>query len=214
MPCIIPVDTHNTGPDIIDAVVEVLLNGEMIIFPTETLYGLGVDCENEKAVQRLYNHKKRSEQKAVPVIASDLKMVLKYIKNPSKAGEQLIERFWPGPLTLVFEAQPSVLPVITGNSGTIGIRIPDSGFCRDLVRKLGRCISATSANFSGCNENRRIWDIPEKLRAACALILHGGETPRTVPSTVISLTGDRPVMLREGVIKKNIIEEALGNRID
>jgi len=213
MSTIIPVDPEETDDAAVDAAAEVLKKGEMIIYPTETLYGLGVDCENAAAVSRLYNIKKRDTNKPVHILASDIGMVIKYADLPSANGIKLMDTFWPGPLTLVFKAQPAVQGELTGNTGTVGIRVPGSIFCRSLVARLGRGLTATSANYSGDPGNCSIWDIPEQLRKAAAMILHGGECPGSVPSTVLSVVEDIPVILREGAVDRDSIEECLGMEI-
>ncbi|MFC1729104.1 L-threonylcarbamoyladenylate synthase [candidate division KSB1 bacterium] len=207
---IIPVNPNEADTEIIDFTVKVLERGEMIIYPAETLYGFGVDSENEAAVKRLYKHKRREHTKAVPVIVSDIEMVHRYADDLSDTALRLMDYFWPGPLTLILRSKPFVLPLITGSTGTIGMRIPDSRFCQALARELGRAVTATSANYSGESGNSSIWDINDRLRKASSLILHGGRLSGAAPSTVLSVADKTPVLIREGIIMKKTIEDFLG----
>lgn len=210
---IIPVKPDNPDIDAVKAAVEAMLKGEMIIYPTETFYGLGVDCNNIKAVTRLYNHKKRDSDKPVPVIIPDISMVERYASHISNDAGRLMEEFWPGPLTLVFPAISDVLPLIMGNTNTIGMRAPGCAVSRELAKELDGAVTATSANYAGGKSCSRIWDIPEKLRKATGLMLHGGDTPGLEPSTVISVCEKQPVLIREGALPKKDIEKCLGFEI-
>jgi len=211
---IIPINIENPDDKTVDTAIDILAKGKMIIFPTETLYGLGVDCENEQAVKRLYKNKQREENKPVSILISDIGMLFKYADTPSADAIKLMDAFWPGPLTLVFKAQPNVKSIITGGTGAIGIRIPSCVFCRKMVQRLGHALTATSANISGnpgCND---IGDIPERLRKAAGLILNGGKLEGTEPSTVLAVYDEKPVMLREGKIPRKEIEKCLGFTVD
>jgi len=207
---IIPIDPDNPDDEAVDAAAAALESGKMIIYPTETYYGLGVTCDDEHAVQRLFKHKNRAGDKPVPVIVSDREMVSRYAARISRQAAALMERFWPGPLTLVFPSLSSVPPLVTGGTGTIGIRAPGSAFCRALARKLGGAVTATSANYPGEPPCSRLWDIPARLRKSAGLLLHGGETGGTAPSTVLSVCADVPVILRMGAVSQEALEACLG----
>ncbi|MFC1477307.1 L-threonylcarbamoyladenylate synthase [candidate division KSB1 bacterium] len=207
---IIPVYPDRPDIEIVETAVKALSLGELLIYPAETLYGLGVDCENTAAVERLFLFKKRDASKPVPVIASGPEMVWRYAEKPSAAGMKLIDAFWPGPLTLVFKAKSAVHACLTGNTGTIGIRVPDILLPRKLAEYLGKGITATSANYSGEQPAWTIWDVPARLRKAAMLILHGGILSGAAPSTVVSVIEERPVIIREGAVPLESITKCLG----
>lgn len=207
---LIVINQEQPDDDGIRIAVEALQHGGLIIYPTETVYGLGVDCENEHAVKNLYRVKKRKEAKPISLIAADIEMVLDYVDKVSDFGRRLMDRFWPGPLTIVFEAETNVNPLIRGGTSAIGIRVPDNVLCCTLVQQLGRPITSTSANLSGEKECRRIEQIPGGLKSAAEVILDGGKTRGIAPSTVISVTADIPEILREGAVSRNLIENFLG----
>ena len=207
---LIVINQEQPDKDGVRTAVETLQQGGIIIYPTETVYGLGVDCENEQAVKNLYRVKKRKETKPFSLIAADREMVLDYVDEVSGFGRKLMDRFWPGPLTIVFKARTNVNPLITGGTAAIGIRVPDNMLCCTLVQQLGRPITSTSANLSGEKECRRIEQIPGALKSAADVILDSGETRGIVPSTVISIANDPPEILREGAVSRNLIEDFLG----
>jgi len=207
---LIVINQEQPDEDNVRIAVETLRQGGIIIYPTETVYGLGVDCENEQAVKNLYRVKKRKETKPFSLIAADREMVQDYVDEVSDFGRKLTDRFWPGPLTIVFKANENVNPLITCGTAAIGMRVPDNMLCRTLVQQLGRPITSTSANLSGEKECRIIKQIPDALKTAVEVILDGGETRGTVPSTVISVASDTPEILREGAIPRNLIENYLG----
>ena len=195
--------------EIISITVDALKKGALIIYPTETVYGLGVDCFNEEALGKLYKVKKRDKSKPVSLIAADIPMVMEYIDRVPDSGKKMMNRFWPGPLTLIFKAAAHVNSMLTGGIG-IGFRVPDNVLCRMLSKKLGRPITSTSANLSGGKECRTIAEIPQEIKAAADVILDEGTTRRDVPSTVISVAAEPPELLRDGAISKTVIESYLG----
>lgn len=206
---IIPVKDNGSDDKVIIEAVEAMKDGKIIVFPTETLYGLGTDCENEEAVDKLFQVKKRDSSKALPILAADIGMVLKYADAPPAYGIELMEKLWPGAVTMVFNAQPTVISRLTGNSGTIGIRVPGSDFCRKMIQRMGRGITATSANFSGEPESRTIWEIPDAVKDKSEIILHAGEYAESAkPSTVIAVYEDQPRLLRKGAVPVEKIEDA------
>ncbi len=213
MPELIRINIDKPERDIVSTAAESLKKGELVIYPTETLYGLAADCSSEKALQRLFDVKKRDRTKPVPLIASTMEMINEYTINVSGTAKRLAEEFWPGPLTLIFRASENVSRIVTGNTHTVGFRVPSCRLCLDLVETFGRPITATSANISGEEGCSRIEDINGELKNYISLILDGGETNEIVPSTVLAVYSDIPVMVRQGVINIDRIEEFLGFRI-
>ena len=206
---LILINQEQPDKDSVRITIEALRQGEIIIYPTETVYGLGVDCENEQAVRNLYRVKKRKETKPFLLIAADREMVRNYVNEVSDFGHRLMDKFWPGPLTIVFKAGTNVSQLVRGGTTEIGIRVPDNMLCRSIVKELGRPITSTSANLSGEKECSTIEQIPMAVRSAAAIILDGGKTRGIVPSTVISITADPPEILRDGAVSRDLIENFL-----
>ena len=181
----------------------VLRQGGIVLFPTDTLYGLAVDATNPKAVHELRALKGREPHKPLSVIVSDLASMKRYAVV-TKEAEALAERFLPGPLTLVLRATKA-MPVTCTFEGTIGMRIPDEAFCLALAREFGKPFTATSANKSGLESLGTVDQIIEQLAGTfpgIALAIDGGEKSGTMASTIVRLTSDTPEVLREGVLTR------------
>jgi L-threonylcarbamoyladenylate synthase len=199
-------------------VVASLKEGGMAIYPTDTLYGLGVDPRSEAGISRLLAIKRREGGKPIPLLLSGAEDVERFARHVPEAAARLMGRFWPGALTLVLPAEAGVHEAITGGGGTVGLRVPDHPVPRALARALSGAITGTSANRSG---NPGDWESAEEIvreftgEADWVLWdgkVRGGGTREGVPgralgSTVVRLTDDRPVLLREGVVPyRDIIE--------
>ena len=210
----ITIDREQMKEEAVAAAVTALRGGAMIIYPTETVYGLGVDCTQRDAVKKLYRVKKRASSKPVALIAADRAMVMRHVVGVSADAHRLMEEFWPGALTLVFSANELVGRLLTGGTGTIGIRVPGDALCRLLAKGLGRPITATSANFSGEKESRSLEQVPHGITSSADVILDGGTTPGIAPSTVVSVATGRLEMLRDGAVPRNVLERFLGSRLE
>lgn len=183
--------------------VAVLRAGGLVIFPTETTYGAGVDACNPQAVQKLLRYKSRREGKPLSIAVTNKEMAAQYVElNPQ--AEVLYQQFLPGPVTVVSYDRDVVAPGVASEFGTVGVRIPDYPLVIEIVRQLGRPITATSANGSGQKRPYTIEDVLSQLsgkqHALIDLILDAGQLPTRPPSTVIDTTLSTPVTLREGSI--------------
>lgn len=213
---IIKIDSENPKcnyEDEITRISEELYRGKLIIYPTETVYGLGVDFQNDSAMKRLCNVKGRETSKQISIITADTQMALHYIEKPNISAKILMEMFWPGPLTIVFPANKRYFSKKSEKSLTLGIRVPGSSFCRNLAGKFGRPITATSANLSGEKESISIKQIHMDVVNSVDIVVDGGELTGTVPSTVISVVNEIPELLRDGAISRMRIEECLGGEL-
>ncbi len=189
--------------------VKVLRAGGIIAYPTETFYGLAVDAANPLALKRLIDLKGRPEGKAIPLIAGDLITLKSMIRGEiPPAGKKLIKAFWPGPLTLIFHASDAVNPLITGGSKTIGLRISDYPLCKRLLQAFGAPITSTSANPAGRPPARDAAEVKKYFASPIDLIIDGGRTQGGLASTVVDVRGDKPVILREGLLKAAYILKA------
>ncbi len=191
-----------SAPGALPEAVYALEKGGVIVYPTDTLYGLGADALSDSAVAQIYAVKGRDEKKPVHAIVADMQMAARY-GYVNDAARMLAERFLPGPLTLVMQKKPGIETGIAKGMDTIGIRIPDNDFCRRLVEGFGGPITTTSANLAGMMPQRTVHLIEEQLgdavrHIACAI--DAGEIPARAPSTVVDCSGDTPVILREGAI--------------
>jgi L-threonylcarbamoyladenylate synthase len=179
---------------------EVIRAGGVIAYPTDTFYGLGADPENPLAVRRLFELKGRQADQPVLLLIPDAAAVWAWAAEVTACADDLMRRYWPGPLTLVFKAQPTVMPELTGGTGSIGLRVPGALLTRDLVRFLGTALTGTSANISGAPSPRTAAEAAASIGNSVDLILDGGMTAGGKPSTVVDVRGERPLVIREGAL--------------
>jgi L-threonylcarbamoyladenylate synthase len=177
---------------VIDEAVAALRAGQPVVLPTDTVYGLAADARNEAAVRALYRLKGREEPQPTAILAAEPEALVAAV--PELQGAPVLR----GPYTLILPNPERRLPWLTGGRpDTIGVRIPDlPPEAREVVRRVG-VVAATSANLPGGPDPRKIEEIPDELRFGCPAVLDVGELPGT-PSTVIDLTGEAPVVVREG----------------
>lgn len=187
----------------IDRVVEALLEGGIVVFPTETCYGVGVDATNPKAVDKLLEYKSRPEGKAISVAVSSVEMAEKYVHLNSEA-KSIYDRFLPGPVTVISKSKKFVDSRLESEAGTLGIRIPDSDFIIAVIKKLGKPITATSANASGKKTPYCLDDIkesmPKRKYDMVGIFVDSGKLPKRPPSVVIDTTLEDVVVYRKGSI--------------
>ncbi|MBN2554716.1 MAG: threonylcarbamoyl-AMP synthase [Anaerolineales bacterium] len=200
---LLPID-ENANLDIAATAIK---KGELVAFPTDTVYGLGADPFNPEAVQKLYAVKKRPSSKAIPILLGEESDLTNVAGPLSDVVFRLMERFWPGALTLIVPRHPD-LPVDLSGLNTVGVRLPDLASVRALLLKTGP-LAVTSANRSGVVEPCTAEAVRDQLAGRIAWILDGGSTPGGSPSTVIDVTGGEPVVLREGPITKKQLARAL-----
>jgi L-threonylcarbamoyladenylate synthase len=184
----------------VERAVAALEAGELVVVPTDTVYGLACDPENRDTVRLLSAVKGRSREQPVAVVASSVDVLLELIPELRGAGEAAARAVLPGPYTLVLSNPARRLPWLTGSRPeTIGVRVPDlAGPGRDFIDRVG-VVAATSANLHGGADPRAPGDVPAEIRDAVAAFLDDGELPGT-PSTVVDLTGDEPRVLRAGAV--------------
>ena len=208
MPYIISIDPLHIPPSSIEKAVTILKAGGVVAFPTETFYGLAADATNEKAVDRIFEIKGRSFNNPIALIISKEDGLDLLTDNIPESAKKLMAAFWPGPLTLVFKASPSVSPRLTAGAGKIGVRISSHPIAHALAAGLGRPITATSANLSGARECITVQDVLLQIGPSLAASIDGGATPGGKGSTIIDVTLHPFALLREGAISwKTIIEK-------
>jgi L-threonylcarbamoyladenylate synthase len=194
----------------IEEALEVLNNGGLIVFPTDTVYGVGASVDKPDAVARLYVAKGRPSERAIPVLVSGEKAVEKLVTRVDHVSRILMRRFWPGPLTIVLPAAEWLPEEIVRDTGSVGVRMPDHPVALELIERSGGALATTSANRSGEPETRRAADAASEIGERVELVLDGGESPGGIPSTVVKLEdGGTWTILRHGAISSDELEQAL-----
>ncbi len=191
---------------------EFIRAGKLVAFPTETVYGLGANALDEDAVCKTYEAKGRPSDNPLILHVASVEMAEKVVELNDTA-RTLMEKFWPGPLTLVLPAKEIVPYATRGGLETAAIRMPDNRIALELIRAADLPISAPSANKSGRPSPTDAQTVRKDLGSAIAQLLDGGETKIGVESTVLDITGDSPVLLRAGGVPKEKIEETLGTEV-
>jgi L-threonylcarbamoyladenylate synthase len=179
-----------------------ILEGGVVAFPTETFYGLGADALELKALRKIFQIKEREENKPLLLLVADRTWLPGLVKKIPPVAEQLIERFWPGPLTLVFEASPNLPSILTAHTGQIGLRISSHPVAQALVQAVGRAITATSANVTGQPSASLASEVFQTLGKQVDAILDGGKTAGGLGSTVLDVSGVLPKILRQGAVSR------------
>ena len=189
--------------DAINKAVEILASGGLIVYPTETCYGVGVDATNPLAIKKLLDYKHRPEGKAISIAVTDKEMAEQFVElNPIALN--IYTKFLPGPVTVISMGKSNLAPGLQAENGSLGVRIPDYQMTLDLIKKFGKPITATSANSSGKKTPYNLNDLMENLtikqKQLLDLVLDAGELPHNPPSTVIDTTKEDLKILRRGDI--------------
>jgi len=195
-----PVCLAIESPGAIDRAVELLQRGEVVVFPTDTVYGIGAHAFLPQAVARLYAVKQRPHALAIPLLLSDAEAMQTVCNNIPALAWQLAGRFWPGGLSLVLARAGIVPDAVTAGGSTVAVRVPDHPLVRELCRRLGAPLAATSANRHGQPDPVTADQVRLSLGGEVALILDGGLCRGGMPSTVLDLTVSPPAILRPGPI--------------
>jgi len=199
--------------DQIKQAVTLLRHGELVVFPTETVYGLGADATNDIAIQRIYTIKKRPRTHPLIVHIANIANINDWAVNINQAAWHLAKTFWPGPLTLILKRAQHVLSSVTGGQDTIAIRIPSHPVAQSLLQLFGGGIAAPSANYFGKLSPTQASHVHKELGPDVKLVIDGGRCQCGLESTIIDVTGDSPNILRLGAIDTDAITTALGKKI-
>ena len=194
----------------IEKAAHIIQEGGLVAFPTETVYGLGADALNPMAVASIFEVKQRPQFDPLIVHVADLRQAEILVKRLPSRAVQLAEAFWPGPLTLVLEKAPFVPDLVTASLPTVALRIPDHPLALSLIRESGRPIAAPSANPFGGVSPTTADHVRQSLGDKIGMILDGGPCRVGVESTVLSLVGDTPLLLRPGGISLEELQSLLG----
>ena len=205
LPCY---DPATWGPSI-DAAVHALSRGEIVVLPTDTVYGVGADAFQPDAVARVLAAKGRGRQMPPPVLIPDVRTVDGLARDVSAQARALMEAFWPGPLTVILHAQPSLMWDLGETQGTVALRVPDHAAARALLTRTGP-LAVTSANLTGAPAATTIEGAQSQLGAAVSVYLDSGESPLGLASTIVDATGDSLTVVRDGGISRAQLEAVVG----
>ncbi len=187
--------------------VDLIKGGGIVVFPTESWYGVAVDPWNEKALQRLYTIKERASDKPILVIIGSQAQLDSLITSVPSLYPPLMEKFWPGPLTLVFPAHPSLPDLLTSGTGTVAVRFTSHPLALELSLQAGP-ITGTSANLSGAKPHCTRHGVAAELEDKVDLIIDGGKTPGGKGSTIVAVHEDKLICIREGQIPFSEVEDS------
>lgn len=197
----------------IERAVKLLRMGEAIAFPTDTVYGIGAHGLNERAIEKLFEAKNRSRERAIPFLLATVKDLSQVAREIPRDVRVLAEKFWPGALTLVVRAHRRVPKILIAHGDTVAVRVPNHEITREIIRRLGAPLAATSANLSSQPDPATADQVVTYLNERIPLVLDGGPTPGNIPSTVLDLTTDPPIVRRVGAIAAEEIELVLGRQL-
>ncbi|MDO4554392.1 MAG: L-threonylcarbamoyladenylate synthase [Lachnospiraceae bacterium] len=197
------------GREILDRAAKLLQDGEVVAFPTETVYGLGADGMHASASAKIYAAKGRPSDNPLILHIAKFEQLSGIVSEISENARKLMEAFWPGPMTIILAKHPSVPLETTGGLSTVAVRMPSHPVARELILRSGLPIAAPSANRSGRPSPTTAAHVMEDMEGRIPLILDGGKVGIGIESTIIDMTGEKPVILRPGYITPAMIEEVV-----
>ena len=189
---------------------QILKQGGLVAFPTETVYGLGGDALSQDAAKKIYTAKGRPSDNPLIVHIADMKSLYDVAQNISRKALDLAEAYWPGPMTMIFQKTDKVPLSTTGGLNTVAVRMPSHPIAKELIRQSGVYVAAPSANTSGRPSPTRAEHVVEDLQGKIDMIIDGGHVGIGLESTIVDMTGETPVILRPGYITKEMLEEVAG----
>ena len=198
----------SSSPSAIEWAAERLAQGGVIALPTDTVYGIAASLSHPAALRRVYEIKGRPENKPLPVLVSSPQAAERIVLEFSHDVGLLLDRFWPGPLTVVLPARRGMPVEVTAGGDTVGVRMPNHPLAIEVIAKAGGAVACTSANLSGDEPACSAADVAGGLGEALDLILDGGVSPGGVPSTVVAVEAGGLRVLREGAIPADVLREA------
>jgi L-threonylcarbamoyladenylate synthase len=207
------IDPQHPDAAILARAAQLIRDGLLVAYPTETFYGLACDPRRVDAVDRVFEAKGRPDRMALPLLAGDRAAAEGCVREIPDAARRLMESFWPGPLTLVLAARDDFPPRLLGGGRTVGVRVSPHPVASSLARAVGSAIVATSANRSGQPPPSTAQEVVNALGREVSLILDSGPTLGGSASTVLDLTVDPPRLVRSGPISTGAIETILGRRL-
>src|SRR5689334_23509850 len=197
----------------IESAVQALRDGELVAFPTETVYGLGANAQNPVAVAKIFEAKGRPKTHPVIVHLDTPRFLHRWVSEVPDVATKLAEKFWPGPLTMVMKRGPNVHDIVTGGQETVAIRVPSHPMAQQLLTAFGGGIAAPSANRFGRVSPTRAEHVREEFGDAVRVVLDGGEAQIGLESTIVSFDGEQLRLLRPGYVTYSQMKEVVGDVI-
>lgn len=194
----------------IEEAAQIIKNGGLVVFPTETVYGIGADGLNTEAVENIYVAKGRKQDKPLILLISNKQMLEDIVEEINEVEAKLMEAFWPGPLTIVFPKKPCVPNIVTGGKNSVGVRLTSGEIALKLIEASGCPIAAPSANISGKASGTAVEDIFEDFKDKVDCFIDGGRIKDALESTVVRVIDGVPTILRLGKITEEQIKEVVG----
>lgn len=205
------IDKNQINQEVMKQAGEILMAGGLVAFPTETVYGLGANALDEDAARKTYEAKGRPSDNPLIVHISEVEALSKIVKEVSDKAKRVIDAFWPGPLTLVFQKSEEVPYGTTGGLDTVAVRMPVNEIALEIIRAAGGYVSAPSANVSGRPSPTSAQHVLDDLNEKIEMIVDGGSVDIGVESTILDMTVEPPMILRPGAITKEMLEQVIGD---
>jgi L-threonylcarbamoyladenylate synthase len=210
---ILKIDLSSPNKEVVEEIAAAILTGRLVVIPTDTLYGIAANSLDEGAIKKVYQIKERDLAKPILLLIHDKEQLIGLVKTIPEAGERLIRNFWPGPLTLIFEAAKKLSPSLLGNTSKIAFRQPNNLFLQLLLKETRVPITGTSANISGQPTLSNVKEIETLLGEGIDLIIDGGMGNTDKASSIVDVTSLPPTLIREGQIDRPTLEEVLGEQL-
>jgi len=205
----VKIDSSNPDSATLQKIIEFIRGGKTIAFPTETFYALGVSAYNETALKKVFEIKGRDFNTPLPLLIEGEAMLKEVVNSVPANAAPLMQEFWPGGLTLIFRVSPKIPPLVTAHTNTIAVRNSSHSLARLLVKSSGHPLTATSANLSGQKSCSSAREVAKSIGNAVDLIIDGGHTEGSLPSTIVDLTSIPPRIVREGIISRDRLQAFL-----
>jgi len=190
---------------------EIIKNGGIVVFPTETVYGIGTNGLDKEAVERLYKIKERPLNKPISLLVSDYEMIEKVVKDINELEYKIMKKFFPGPLTIILNKKDIVPDILTSGGSTVGIRMPEEEITRKLIEYAGVPIAAPSANISGKPSGIDLQEIVKEFGDKVDYYIDGGKSKIGIGSTIVKVENNTIKILREGSISKKELENLIND---
>ncbi len=197
-------------PKTINYCIEQLKLGNIGVFPTDTVYGIGCDSLNKNAIKTLYEVKERNLNKPINILVSNIEMVKKFVKEINPIEQKLIDNFWPGSLTIIFDKSNIVPDILTSNLDTIGIRMPNNKICLNIIETFGHPLAMSSANIADMPPNTNLENLLLDFNNKIHFIITSDKDINDLPSTIIKVENNEIKLIREGSISIDEIHKCLG----
>lgn len=191
---------------------QIIKNGGLVIFPTETVYGIGTNALNSKAVKKLYEVKKRPYEKPISLLVNSIEMIENIAKDITKLEYELIKKFFPGPLTIILKKKENISNIVTANKETVGVRMPQNDIALKLIEYAGVPIATPSANISGKPSGTNMKDIMRDFEKKVEYFIDNGSSKIGQASTIVQIIDETPYILRKGAISELEIKKVIDKK--